>query len=87
MLFGQAMVNPTRTITRAAEQCISNAPEQIRRDKERLDELTRIIENTSFLSAEMDREMSEIDCRSYLIPWRDNDGLPYFSIIEYDVMN
>lgn len=72
----------------AAEQCIANVPEQIRRDEERWNELLKITSDNSYLDSSVDKEMSEIDYRRYLIHWLGcNDGLPYFYIREYDMMN
>lgn len=70
-----------------AEQCIANAHEQIRHDEERWDELAKITSDPNCLTSEIEEEMDKIESRRYLVPWRGNDGLPYFSIREYDVMN
>ena len=67
----------------AAEQCIANAREQIRRDEERLIELAKISgtrENTYEEVRELDQILDRDYCRS-----RKNDGLPYFSIREYEM--
>ena len=67
----------------AAEQCIANAREQIRRDKERLIELSKISDtrnNTYEEVRELDRILERYHCRN-----RMNDGLPYFSIREYEM--
>lgn len=71
----------------AAEQCIANAHEQIRHDEERWNELAKITSDPNCLTSEIEEEMDKIESRRYLVPWRGNDGLPYFSIREYDVMN
>ena len=69
----------------AAKQCIANAREQIQRDVERLSEIHKI-RDTRKHTDEEDNELNQIlvrsCCRSY-----ENDGLPYFSIREYEITN
>lgn len=73
----------------AAEQCITNARKQIRYDEERWDELVKIASDPDCITSEIEEEMDKIESRRYLVPcsWRGQDGLPYFSIREYDIMN
>lgn len=71
----------------AAEQCITNAHEQIRHDEERWNELARITSDPDCVTSEIEVEMDHIDSRRYSVPYRGNNGLPYFSIREYDIMN
>ena len=70
----------------AAKQCIANASEQIRRDEERLDEL-RKIKRTRELTESEAKELGQIDMRKYCIPRYCDDGLPHFSIREFEVIN
>ena len=70
----------------AAKQCIANAREQICRDEERDYEL-RNINHTRELTESEAKELDQIEMRRYCIPWRGNDGLPYFSIREFEVIN
>ena len=69
----------------AAKQCITNAREQVRRDEERLNELNEIRDTRKYTDEEHN-ELNQIlgrdYCRSY-----ENDGLPYFSIREYEMIN
>lgn len=71
----------------AAEQCIANAREQIRHDEERWNELARITSDPGCITSEIEEELDQIESRRYVIPYRGNNGLPYFSIRKYDVMN
>lgn len=68
----------------AAEQCIANADEQVHHDEERWDELTSITNSFTCLTSETEKEMYEIGFRLGLCA---DDGLPIFSIREYDVMS
>lgn len=74
----------------SAERCIAydNVIEQIHNDGKRYDELQSIIrEDKSLYAGEIKREMDEIDSRKYAIPWWTRDGLPSFSIREYNLMD
>lgn len=73
----------------AAEQCITNARKQIRYDEERWNELVKITSNQDCINNRIEEELDKIESRRYLIPYsrRGKDGLPYFSIREYDVIN
>ena len=67
----------------AAEHCIANAREQIRRDEERLNEFCKIRDIRKHTYEEC-RELDQILGRDYCRN-RENDGLPYFSIREYEI--
>lgn len=71
----------------AAEQCIANAHEQIRHDQERWNELAKITSDSDCMTSEIEEELDQIESRRYSVPCRGNNGLPYFSIRKYDVMN
>ena len=71
----------------AAKQCIANAREQLCRDGERESEL-REIRDTRELTKDENNELDHILERDYCIPWcGENNGLPYFSIREYEMAN
>lgn len=69
----------------AAKLCIANAREQLASDEKRRSEL-QAISRTRELTKSESNELDQIDLRAYCVPWRENNGLPYFSIREYDVM-
>ena len=71
----------------AAKQCIANAREQLCCDGEREGELQEI-RDTRELTKDEHNELDRILERGYCIPWwGENNGLPYFSIREYETIN
>lgn len=69
-----------------AEQCITNAHEQVRHDEERWNELITIASEYNCLTDENEREMDKIGTRKELVLWSGGTYiLPFFSIREYDV--
>lgn len=71
----------------SAGRCIANAKEQILRDRKRREELLDIRMTRGLTESEVIEE-NQIILRQCCIPWCDeNNGLPYFSIREYEVMN
>lgn len=70
-----------------AKRCIANAREQLFRDEERESELQEI-RDTRELTKDENNELDHILERGYCIPWcGENNGLPYFSIREYETIN
>lgn len=72
-----------------AKQCIANAQEQVRHDKERWDELIAIAcaSDGSCLTNEIEREMDEVGARRSMLPFNEEKPtLPHFSIREYNIM-
>ena len=70
----------------AAKQCIANAREQFCRDEERAYELQNIMRTRELTESEA-KELDQIDIRRYCVPRYDNDGIPYFSIREFELTN
>ena len=68
----------------SAMRSIHNAREQIRRDKERYDELHGIEDARELTKTEI-TELSQIDARRHCIPW--SVDVPYLSIREYEIVN
>ena len=70
----------------AAKQCIANASEQIRLDKERENELLKIRDTRELTKAEYS-ELYQIGTRKDCVPWGDDGMLPDFSIREFELVN
>lgn len=70
-----------------ASLCIREAPKQILCDEERMKELMELM-NTRELTEAESKEVKQISLRGYCVPWCGrNNGVPYVSIREYDVMD
>lgn len=71
----------------AAKKCIANAREQLCRDDERESKLQGI-RDTRELTKDENNELNHILERGYCVPWcGENNGLPYLSIREYEMVN